>query len=562
MKFFQKEKSHEARLKIIPLGGTTDVTKNLYIYETPEDILVVDCGIGYPGIDVLGVDVLIPDISYLIEHKDKVRGILISHGHEDHFGALPYILPDLNVPVYATKLVLAFIESRLRESNFFDKAHLFLIEPEKGSFRIGNFSISPFFVNHSVPDSLGFCIDTPEGRIFHVSDFKFDFTPVTGHTFEIGKVLALAKSGVLAVLSDCLGSNSSGFTSSEREIEKTFEDLIGKSRGRQVIITTISSNISRIQQAISVASRFGRKVVPVGRSLSQSIEIAQRTGYLSVPHGSLILDEKRRGLGEGQLLYLVAGAYAQPGSAMTRLAESSLKSLRLQKGASVIFSADPIPGVYDQVDGLINKLIILGADVYYSDIQENLHVSGHGSQGDLQLLASLIRPKYFIPIGGTPKFMRSYTNLISSLGFDRRSVLELGEGQVLEFRDNRAIFGEKIPTETIYIDGLQVGSVRPAVLRDRKMLANDGVVLSILIFSKEKGVYLDQKVVSRGFVFAEDSQALLDGAKNAVRKALERSRARAKDFPFVKSQVERHLLDYFFKEAKRKPLVAVEIVEI
>ncbi|PIS21852.1 ribonuclease J [candidate division WWE3 bacterium CG_4_10_14_0_2_um_filter_42_7] len=573
MKFLQNNREHlntkppviaslGDSLKIIPLGGTTDVTKNLYVYETKDDILVVDCGIGYPSSEILGVDILIPDTSYLIKKKEKIRGILITHGHEDHIGALSYLLDQVSAPIYATKLVLGFIESRLEERNMLKSARLFLIEPHLGSFNIGEFTITPFYVNHSIPDSLGYCIQTRAGKIFHVADFKFDFSPVIGHVFDIARASQLAKGGVLALLSDCLGSNSPGFTTSESEIEATFDTLIGKAKGKQVLITTISSNISRMYQAIIVARKYGRRVVPIGKSIAKNIEIAQRTGYLSVPEGSLILDDQKRKFRDSEVLYLIAGAYGQPGSALVKAASDANRYIKLQKGAVVIFSADPIPGIFDQVDNLINKLIIKGADVYYSEIQDNLHVSGHGSQGDLQLLASIVHPKYFIPIGGTPKHMRSYAELIAKMGFPRENILELLEGQEIIFKQGSVTLGEKVPTNEIYIDGLQVGGIGPAILRDRQMLANDGLIALFVTISKANNSLSDIKIITRGFVYPEESRELLDKTTKIAKDTFTRHIGKGKDYPFMKSQIEKAVLEFLYGEIERRPLIVSEIIEI
>lgn len=446
MKFKEKK---DQKLRVLSLGGWSGVNQNMFVYETNDDILIVDCGIDFPDETMPGVEVIIPDISYLKERKRKIRGIIVTHGHEDHFGALPYHLSKLNSPpIFATKLVKGFIQAKLKEFEVsFSKFHL--IDPEKDFFTVGQFKIHSFRVNHSVPDSIGLCLETPAGKIFHVSDFKFDLTPVIGKVFQIGKAARLAYPQVLALISDCLGATTPGFTSSEQEIEKIFDQIIGKAKG-QVFITTISSNISRLQQAIRVSLQQNRKIVIVGRSVQEKIEIARKLGYLKLNQRNIVLPQKARKLPQNRLTYLIAGSYGQPNSALTNLAKGTYREVKLEKGAVVIFSADPSPpGSKEAVDSVVDKLILKGAKVHYYEIQENLHVSGHGSASDIRLLFALVKPKYFIAIGGDPRHIRAYSLLAKEMGAKERQILELFNGEVLQLDRQQVQIVDKIKVKGI-----------------------------------------------------------------------------------------------------------------
>ncbi len=563
MKFFQHVEEKKRWLKIIPLGGTTDVTKNIYVYETPEEILVVDCGIGFPDSILFGIDAVLPDISYLLKNRERVKGILITHGHEDHFGALPYVLPDLNVPVYAAKLVHGFITAKLTEANLLAGSHLHLIDPDKGPFRIGtNYLIHPFRTTHSVPDSLGFGIETPAGLVVHVSDFKFDWTPVSGQPFDVATLAKISEKGVLLLASDCLGANNPGYTRSEREIEETFNRLFDAANHNQVFITTVSSNISRIQQAVNASLRHGRKIVLVGRSIVQNTEVARKLGYLKLDERQVVREEEAGGYPQEKLTYLITGCYAQPGSALMRVSEGDHRFIKLSDHSMVIFSADPIPGLYDEVDSLINKLTLARVHVLYSEIQEDLHVSGHGSRGDLETLAALVRPKYFMPIGGTPKFMRSYTQMVEEMGVNENRVFQLLEGESVVLENGQARRGERVDVNDIYIDGSKVGDVGEVVLRDRQNLAADGIVFVVVPVYRESLVFGNVSVTTRGFVYAKESGELLAKAKTLVEQVLAQHKDKLGDRSFIRGKVERELNKFLFSETARHPVILTEIVEV
>lgn len=445
------QKKKYQNLKILALGGWAGVNGNMFVYETDRDILIVDCGIDFPDETTPEIEVLIPDVSYLKDKTDKIRGILISHGHMDHFGALPFILPQIgNPPIFATELVKGFVQSRLAEFEIKSPV-IHRLNPETDSFRIGPFEIRPFRVNHSVPDAMGFCFNTPAGKIFHVSDFKFDFTPVDGKVFEIAKAARLADGETLALLSDCLGAVNPGFTRSEKEIERIFDQIFGEASG-QIFVTTVSSNISRFQQAIRASLRHGRKIVVLGRSVREKIEIARKLGYLDLNERDIIFSRKAKRLPQEKLTYLIAGSYGQPNSALGQLAEGSYRDAKLKKGAVVIFSADPAPpGSRQMVDLLVDKLTLGGAKVHYYEIQENLHVSGHGSADDLRLLLSLVEPQYSIGIGGDPRHIRAYSLLAEEMGLGNGRAVELFEGEVLELGYNYARVIDRIKIKSLPI---------------------------------------------------------------------------------------------------------------
>jgi len=427
-------------LKFIPLGGIAEVTKNMFVYETDRDILIVDCGAGFPEEETED-RLLIPDFSYLHSVNKNIRGVIISHAHFDHYGALPSLLSEFDVPVFSSRLALEFLKEKLKEVELDKRVHLHPLRP-KERLRLGDFGVTPFLVNHSVPNTFAFCLETPVGRIFHVSDYKFDLTPVDGKIFDFKSCVNLAGSGVLALFSDCLGACENGFTQTEKGIEDTLYRLIAKAKA-QVFVTTLSSNISRIQQIISMARRLNREVVVLGRSIETSIKIAKRLGYLRVKRSKE--SRRKRRADESKIVYLVAGSYGQSNSTLMRIAQGKYPRVSLKKGAVVIFSADPSPpNTKDKVDKLVDLLTIRGARVHYYEIQENLHTSGHGSAGDIKLLFALVKPKFLIPIGGCPRHMRAYSLLAEEMRMNKKQVFELLPGDTLVFTKDKICRGPRI----------------------------------------------------------------------------------------------------------------------
>lgn len=431
-------------LKFIPLGGVGEVTKNMFLYETDREILVIDCGAGLPD-DNSEDKIFIPDFSFLRRSRKKIQGVVVSHAHFDHYGALPFLLSEFDLPVFGSRLTLAFLGEKLKELKIKKKINLQILRPKK-KLVLGSFSVTPFHVNHSVPEAFGFAISTPAGKIFHVSDYKFDFTPVHGPVFDFHTCLRLANRGVLALFSDCLGACESGFTQSEKAIEATLFSLIAQSQ-KQVFVTTLSSNLSRIRQIINAARRAKRKVVVLGRSLETSLKIGQKLGFL--PKDKVL---RKKAADERKVVYLVAGSYGQANGSLMRIAQGKYPRVSLKEGALVIFSADPSPpNTRDKVDKLVDLLTLRGAEVHYYEIQENLHVSGHGSQSDIQLLFALIKPQFFIPLGGCPRHMRAYSLLAQAMGVARERVFELLPGETLQLKKSRLQRAEKLPLKEVEV---------------------------------------------------------------------------------------------------------------
>jgi ribonuclease J len=548
------------KLKFIAISGTTGVTENLYVYEYGNDMIVVDCGVGFPESEMFGVDLVIPDFTYVVQNQNKLRGVLISHGHEDHLGALPFLLKQVKTPVYATKLVAGFIEDKL-EDNEMDSKSVRVFDPDRDVLTLGVFKVTPFRVAHSVPDGVGFCIDTPEGKLFHVPDYKFDWTPVDGRPFDAVKVATLASGGALALASDSLGATSPGYTESERAIEGRIE-LAGRDAKGKIYLTTISSNISRMQQTINAAAKLGRKVVLMGRSIERKAEIARQLGYLFYPKDVVIRSKQASRLPPNKLLYIISGCYGQPGSALYRLALGEHDFLTIGKGDVVIFSADPgPPGSKGGIDFLVDKFIEEDVDVHYYDMQEDLHVSGHGSVKDIEMLFALVKPKYYIPIGGTIRHMRAYGLIAQSMGAGEKNVLELTPGQIVEFSNQNAAIAGRVPVKEILVDGLGIGDVGNTVLRDRHILSKEGIVIAIIHFDRNQGIVIDTpEIISRGFVFEQKYGRILDDASRDLVGVLQKKKT-------INSTVVRNtaidfLERYFAQKTGRRPMILPVVVEV
>jgi len=548
------------KLKFIALSGTTGVTENLYVYEYGNDMIVVDCGVGFPDSEMFGVDLVIPDFTYIIQNKQKLRGVLISHGHEDHLGALPFLLKEVDVPVYATKLVAGFIEDKLTDAGMTFKS-VKVFDPDRDVLTLGVFKVTPFRVAHSVPDGVGFCIDTPEGKLFHVPDYKFDWTPVDGRPFDAAKVATLASGGALALASDSLGATSPGYTESEKAIEGRIEQAGRDAKGK-IYLTTISSNISRMQQTINAAEKLGRKVVLIGRSIERKAEIARQLGYIFYPKDVVIRSKQAAHLPPNKILYIISGCYGQPGSALYRLANGEHDFLTIGKGDMVIFSADPgPPGSTGGINFLVDKFIEAGIDVHYYDMQEDLHVSGHGSMKDIEMLFALVKPKYYIPIGGTIRHMRAYGLIAQSMGAKENQVLELTPGQIVEYSNQNARISGRVPVKEVLIDGLGIGDVGNTVLRDRHILSKEGIVIAIVHYDRNSGKLLSPpELLSRGFVFEQKYGRILDEAGRDLSRELQKKKG-------INSTVARNtaidfLEKYFAQKTGRRPMILPVVVEV
>jgi len=553
-------------LRFIALSGTTAVTENLYIYEYirggggDKEMIVVDCGVGFPETEMYGVDLVIPDFDYIKENKSKLKGILISHGHEDHIGALPFLLKDVKVPVYATKLVAGFIDNKLVDQKV-KGVDLRVFDSERDVITLGSFKVTPFRVSHSVPGGVGFAIDTPDGRVLHVADYKFDWTPVDEKPFDIGKAAELANKGVLAVASDCLGATTPGYTESEKQIEGRIENIVRRATG-QVYFTTISSNISRMQQAINVATRLGRRVSFIGRSTEAKAMIAKDLGFLKYPSQAVLTSKQMARLPKDERMYIISGSYGQPGSALYRVTMDEHDTLSIDAHDTVIFSSDPAPpGSKANVDLLVDKLIEIDADVHYYDLQEDLHVSGHGSQEDIKTLFALASPRYFIPIGGTVRHMRAYRDIAATMGAKPQEVFELMPGEIVEFSNGIAKKAGKIPVKDVLVDGLGIGDVGNVVLRDRAILAQEGVAIVLISVDRKNSRLINQpEIISRGFVFEKKKKGFLINAGRELARNIER-RGKVEKMSARNITID-FLEKFFYKETGRRPMILPVIVEI
>lgn len=545
-------------LKILSLGGTA-VNKNMYVYETERDIIVVDCGIAFPDEDMPGIDLIIPDVSYLKDRKNKIRAIFLTHGHEDHRGALPYILPELSrVPIYGTKLTLGLSKIRCDEAGL--KCDWREVDYNQ-QVTAGNFTVNFVHVTHSIPDAANLIINTPAGVIYHGSDFKFDWTPVDKFPTEVQKIAAAGKYGILCLLTDCLRVEKAGYTLSESMIEQTFEIQIQKCAGK-FIITTQSSNISRIQQAVNVAQRHDRMIVFAGRSIEQNAEVAVRLGYLTLPKDKMIRVEDVARYPAGKIMVIATGSQGQDNSALSRIANGEHK-IRIAEGDSVIFFQDPIPGSETSVNDLINTLIKAGAEVYYSAILDELHVSGHEAADGLKLMLALTKPKYVWPIGGTLRHLKHYAKLAQSMGYKDEQIIIPDEGQIIRFEGQKANKDKKVEVKNVLIDGLGIGDVGNVVLRDRRTMSADGVVMVIVPMEKATGKVIGEvDIVSRGFVYMKESDELIGQAKKVVRDALAQHEGPMSDFRFFRRHITEHLEKFLFQATHRRPLILPVIVEV
>ena len=559
-KKFQSKPGTAGKLRFIPLGGNGQVTKNLFVYEYDNDIIIIDCGMGFPSEIMYGVDMVIPDISYLNNKREKIRGVFITHGHEDHIGALPYLIDKLSAPVYATRLTLGLIKVKLKEHNKLGSSQLIEIKPGK-QYQAGKFKLEPFRVSHSIPDSVGFAITTPVGTTIHTGDYKFDWTPVDGKTTDVDRLTQLGKSGVLALMSDCLRSEKPGNTLSEVAIEENFEKVIKNAKGR-VMITTFSSNVSRMQQAINASFKYGRKVAIVGRSMDQNVQTATELSYLKVPKDIFIKPDNINKVPDNQLVIILAGSQGQPGSALARVANSDHRWIYIKPGDEIIFSADPIPGNQDAVYDMIDNLSRLGAQIHYSDITSDFHVSGHGAQEELKLMLSITKPKFVIPISAMHRQMRQYALLAQQSGVPNQNILIIDEGGVIEFtRDSASIEGE-VETTNVFVDGIGVGDVGNIVLRDRKVLAEEGIVVVIVTMNRQKNKLIgNPDIVSRGFVYMKESEKLIREAENVVKKSVERN-GKIRNWLAIKEKITTDLERFLFKKTRRRPMVIPVIIDI
>ncbi len=547
------------RILLIPLGGMGEIGKNMLAIEYDKEIIVIDAGLMFPDEDMLGIDLVIPDISYLLDNRDKVKGIILTHGHEDHIGALPYILKQINVPIYGTRLTLGLAKGKFEEHNIVKGIKMNNVHAGDEA-RIGNFLVEFIHVNHSIADVVALAVHTPAGTIFHTADFKFDHTPVDGRVTDFRKLAEIGDKGVLALLSDSTNVEKAGYTPSERELGKTFEELFVQAEGR-IIVATFASNIHRVQQIVDTAFQHNRKVAFVGRSMVNVASIAMDLGYLRVPEGIIIdLDEIDRYPSQ-QVVIITTGSQGEPMSALTRMATSEHKKVNIIPGDTVIISASAIPGNEKLVARTINHLFKQGARVIYESVS-GIHVSGHASQEEQKLMLNLIKPKYFIPVHGEYRHLVQHARLAVDLGIDSENVIIAENGDLIEVSGEKIRVAGKVASGKVFVDGLGVGDVGNIVLRDRKQLSQDGILIVVVTIDKENGqVVAGPDIVSRGFVYVRESEALIEEAREKVRNALERC-SEYSDWATIKNQIREILGKHLYERMKRRPMILPIIMEV
>ncbi len=549
-----KQQSTKAPLlKIIPLGGLNEIGKNITLIECGNDIVAVDCGMTFPDAEMPGVDIVIPDFTYLERNASKVRGVLLTHGHEDHIGAIPYLLKKISVPIYGTKLTLGLVENKLKEHNL-GKAQLNVAVPGQ-TVKLGSFSAEFIRVNHSIPGSTAIAITTPAGTVLHMGDFKVDYTPIEGGIIDLPRFAELGKQGVVALLSDSTNAERQGFTPSERNVGHTFENLFNSANGKRIIIATFSSNIHRVQQIIDCAVKHGRKVAVFGRSMVNVIKLGIDLGYLKVPSGVIIDIDKMRNFPEDKIVLITTGSQGEPMSALTRMALNDHRQVSITANDYIIISARPIPGNEKYVGRVVNELLKLGAEVVYEEMYE-VHVSGHACQEEQKLILSLANPKFFIPVHGEFKHLAAHAKTALSMGMPEKNIVIADIGNVIEIKNDKIKINGSVPSGKVMVDGSGVGDVGAVVLRDRMHLAKDGVIIVTLAVDKKARLLLSgPDVISRGFVYERESEELLDKAKDKVLAIVNTELSGKHDFIAIRNKIKDELGDFIFSKTRRRPMI-------
>ena len=555
----KKEQNKGSRLKVIPLGGLEQIGMNITAFEYEDSIVVVDCGLSFPEDDMLGIDLVIPDITYLKNNIEKVKGFVITHGHEDHIGALPYVLKEINVPVYATRLTMGLIENKLKEHNLTGQVKRKVVKFGQ-SINLGQFRIEFIKTNHSIVDAAALAIYSPAGIVVHTGDFKVDYTPVFGDAIDLQRFAELGKKGVLALMCDSTNAERPGFTPSERTLGKTFDALFEEHKNTRILIATFASNVDRVQQIINSAYKFGRKVVVEGRSMVNIIEVATNLGCLSIPDKTLIDIEQLKNYPREKTVIITTGSQGESMAALSRMAEDNHKKISIGPGDTVIFSSNPIPGNEKAVTNVINELLVKGADVIFQDV----HVSGHACQEEIKLIYSLVHPRYAIPVHGEYKHLIAQAKIARELGIDKERIFILRSGDVLEMSEESAEVTSKVPVGDILVDGLGVGDVGNIVLRDRQHLAEDGIMIVVLSLDGATDQLVSgPDIVSRGFVYVRESDELMEEAHVVVSEAVNGCLDRGiSDWGKLKSAIKDSLGDYVWKKTKRRPMILPIIMEV
>ena len=550
---------NNSKLRIIPLGGLEQIGMNITAFEFEDSIVVVDCGLSFPEDDMLGIDLVIPDITYLKNNAHKVKGFVITHGHEDHIGALPYVLKELNVPVYATRLTIALIEHKLKEHNLLKSVKRKVVKHGQ-SINLGKFRIEFIKTNHSIADASALAIYSPAGIVVHTGDFKVDYTPVFGDAIDLQRFGEIGKKGVLALMCDSTNAERKGFTMSERTVGKTFDNIFAEHKNTRIIIATFASNVDRVQQIINSAYKYGRKCVVEGRSMVNVISTAAELGYLNVPENTLIELDQMKNYPDEQMVLITTGSQGESMAALSRMASNMHRKVQIKPGDTVIFSSNPIPGNEKAVSRVINELSMKGADVIFQDA----HVSGHACQEEIKLIYSLVHPKYAIPVHGEYRHLKAQAQVAESLGIPKDNIFLLSSGDVLELDEEKAQVVDRVQTGAILVDGLGVGDVGNIVLRDRQHLAEDGILIVVLTLEKYSNQGLaGPDIVSRVFVYVRESEGLMDEAKHVVEEAIEDCMdRRVTDWGRLKTAIRDSLSEFLWKRTKRSPMILPIIMEV
>ena len=549
------------KLKIISLGGLNEIGKNLTVYEYGGDIVVVDCGMGFPDDDMYGIDVVIPDVSYLIKNQNKIRGIFITHGHEDHIGALPYVLRSINAPIYATRMSAGLIKLKLEEHRLLDKTKLITCEAGD-TVKAGKFSVEFIHVNHSIADAVAFAIKCPVGTCIHTGDFKIDTTPIQGGMMDLARLGELGKEGVLALLADSTNVERPGYTRSERSVGASFDALFRGCEER-IIVTTFASNVDRIQQIIDVAARYGRKVAVTGRSMENIMKVSTELGYMNIPDGILMDLNHIKSLPKHKVCIITTGSQGETMSALTRMAFNTHRQVDLMPGDRVIISASAIPGNENAIGNVVNELYRKGAEVL-NERELALHVSGHACQEELKIIHALVKPKFFIPVHGEQRMLQIHSKLAQSMGMDPNHIFISDIGRVMEFTPNSGRMAGTVTAGQVFVDGYGVGDVGSVVLRDRRHLAQDGMIVVVLSMSGEDGALVSgPDIITRGFVYVKESEGLIEELRQVALEALQSVDTRyATDWSAIKGVIKGDMSNYLYKKTKRSPMILPVIMEV
>jgi len=555
----QNKQHNTAKLKIIPLGGLEQIGMNITAFEYEDSIIVVDCGLSFPADDMLGVDLVIPDVTYLKNNQDRVKGFVITHGHEDHIGALPYVLKDLNVPIYATKLTMGIIENKLTEHNLMHNVRRKVVKFGQ-NINLGCFRIEFIKTNHSIVDAAALAIYSPAGTVVHTGDFKVDYTPVYGDAIDLQRFAELGKKGVLALMCDSTNAERQGFTPSEKKLGPVFDALFEEHKKTRIIIATFASNVDRVQQIINTADKFGRKVVVEGRSMVNIIETASNLNRISIPDNTLIDIERLKNYPKDKTVIITTGSQGESMAALSRMASGMHKKITIAKGDTIIFSSSPIPGNEKAITKVINELFKKGADVIFQDT----HVSGHACQEEIKLIYTLTKPKYAVPVHGEYKHLKAQAKLAMELGIEKEDVFILQSGDVLSLDMESAEITGRVPVGTVLVDGLGVGDVGNVVLRDRQHLAEDGIIIAVMSLDGASGELLSgPDIVSRGFVYVKESDELMDEARKIIEKAvLACLKKNITDWGKIKATIKDTLGEFVWKKTKRRPMILPIIMEV